>query len=213
MLTPILLAAAMVSRTGIPYVTDEKAGPPDLVQAIKSRRPNGQLLNLDRMLLHSPNYAKGWNGMFAAIRNQLALPGNLREVAIMAIGVLNKADYEWFQHEPEFLKAGGTQEQLAALKKLDPKPFNEAEKATLQLTIEMTRNVQPKQATIDRVRKLLPDDQVVELMGTIAGYNMVSRFVVATGLENETTKCAFRRRSGRGAGWRGRCRPRRPAPG
>jgi alkylhydroperoxidase family enzyme len=187
-MTAILLAAALVSKTGIPYVTDDKAGPPDLVQAIKSRRPNGQLLNLDRMLLHSPNFAKGWNGMFAAIRNQLALPGNLRELPIMAIAVLNKAEYEWIQHEPEFVKAGGTKEQLAAIRKLDPAPFNPAERAALQLTIEMTRDVQPKQATIDAVRKLLPDDQVVELIGTIAGYNMVSRFLLATGVEPESTK-------------------------
>ena len=34
---------------------------------------------------------------------------------------------------------------------------------------------------------MLPDDQVVELIGTIAGYNMVSRFVVATGLEPEAS--------------------------
>src|SRR6267378_7544867 len=134
-------SAQKVSKSGIPYLSDDQVGPPDLVAAIKSRRSGGRLLNLDRMLLHSPNFAKGWNGMFAAIRNQLALPGNLRELAIMAIGVLNKADYEWLQHEPEFLKAGGTQEQLAALKKLDPKPFNEAERAALQLTIEMTREV------------------------------------------------------------------------
>ena len=31
----------------------------------------------------------------------------------------------------------------------------------------------------------LPVDQVVELIGTIASYNMVSRFVVATGVELE----------------------------
>jgi alkylhydroperoxidase family enzyme len=35
------------------------------------------------------------------------------------------------------------------------------------------------------VRAVLPDDQVVELIGIIAGYNMVSRFVVATGVEME----------------------------
>jgi len=184
----LLLAAALVSKTGIPYVTDDKAGPPELVQAIKARRPAGQLWNLDRMLLQSPNFAKGWNGMFGAIRNQLALPGNLRELSIMAIAVLNKADYEWQAHEPEFVKAGGTKEQLAALKTLDPKPFDAKERAALQLTIEMTRDVQPKQATIDSVRKLLPDDQVVELIGTIAGYNMVSRFLLATGVEPESTK-------------------------
>jgi alkylhydroperoxidase family enzyme len=115
-------------------------------------------------------------------------PGKLRELPIMAIAVLNKAEYEWLQHEPEFVKAGGTPEQLAALRKLDPAPFDAKERAALQLTVEMTRDVQPKQATIDAVRKLLPDDQVVELIGTIAGYNMVSRFVVATGLEGEASK-------------------------
>ena len=187
-MTAILLAAAMVSKTGIPYLADDKAGPPDLVQAIKSRRPHGELWNLDRMLLHSPNFAKGWNTMFGAIRNQLALPGNLRELAILAIAVMNKADYEWQAHEPEFVKAGGTPAKLAAVRKLDPAPFSEVERAALQLTIEMTRDVKPKQATLDAVRKLLPDDQVVELIGTIAGYNMVSRFLLATGVDLEATK-------------------------
>ena len=41
---------------------------------------------------------------------------------------------------------------------------------------------------IDRVRKLIGDDQYVELAGTIAGYNMVSRFLLATGVEAEATK-------------------------
>ena len=187
-MTALLLAAALVSKTGIPYLADDQAGPPELVEAIRARRPGGKLLNLDRMLLHSPNFAKGWNSMFAAIRGNLALPGKLRELPILAIAVLNKAGYEWLQHEPEFLKAGGTQDELKALRALDPKPFNAAERAALQLTIEMTRDVQPKQATVDAVRKLLPDDQVVELIGTIAGYNMVSRFLLATGVEAEAAR-------------------------
>jgi alkylhydroperoxidase family enzyme len=179
-----------VSRSGIPYLSDGEVGPPDLVQAIRTRRKAGKLLNLDRMLLHSPSFAKGWNTMFAAIRGQLALPPRLRELAIMAIGTLNRAEYEWAQHEGEFLAAGGTREQLAALKDVaaasqDAKLFDEAERATLALTQEMTRNVAVADATMRRVRAVLPDQQVVELVGTIAGYNMVSRFVVAAGVELE----------------------------
>jgi alkylhydroperoxidase family enzyme len=182
-------AAGAVSRSGIPYVDEDKVEPKDLVEAIRARR-GGKLLNLDRMLLHSPNYAKGWNGMFAAIRNQLAVPAKLRETAIMAIGVLNDAEYEWAQHEKEYLKAGGTEAQLKRLRNMtaamnDAKLFDEAERATLALTSEMTRNVKVKPGTLKRIRAALPDDQVVELIGTIAGYNMVSRFVVATGVEVE----------------------------
>src|SRR5436190_18074815 len=197
-MTALLLLAALlsapaqvktVSQTGIPYVQDDKAGPPDLIEAIRARRPGHQLWNLDRMLLNSPSFAKGWNTMFGAIRGQLSLPGKLRELPIMAIAVMNKADYEWVAHEPEFLKAGGTKDQLAAIKSLkaDPKLFDETEQAALQLTMEMTRELKPKQATLDRIRKLLPDAQVVELIGTIAGYNMVSRFLLATGVDLEAT--------------------------
>jgi alkylhydroperoxidase family enzyme len=180
-----------VSRAGIPYKPDDdQAGPKEVVDAIRARRPGGKLLNLDRMLLHSPAFAKGWNGMFAAIRGQLAVPGKLRELTIMAIGTLNQAEYEWAQHEKEFLKAGGTEAQLAALKNVpaalkNTKLFDEAERATLALTDEMTRSIKVSEATMRRIRKILPDDQVVELVGTIAGYNMVSRFVVATGVELE----------------------------
>jgi len=178
-----------VSKSGIPYLPDDRAAPPELVNAIRARR-GGKLLNLDRMLLHSPNFAKGWNEMFAAIRNQLSLKGNLRELAIMTIAVLNKADYEWVQHEKEFLSAGGTREQLGALK--DPKAaeknaklFSEAERATLALTREMTRDIVVSGATIKRIRGSLSDQEVVELIGTISGYNMVSRFLIATGIDLE----------------------------
>ena len=128
--------------------------------------------------------------MFGAIRHQLSLSPKLRELAIVAIGVLNKADYEYAQHEPEFLKAGGIKEQLGALKDVpaalgNTKLFDEAERATLALTYEMTRNITVADATMKRVRAIFPDHQVVELAGTIAAYNMVSRFVVAIGIELE----------------------------
>ena len=184
-------APPKLSRSGLPYRPDnDQAGPPELVQAIRARRQGGKLLNLDRMLLNSPPFAQGWNAMFAAIRGKLSLVPKLRELAIMSVGVLNKAEYEWFQHEPDFLAAGGTREQLAALENpaaalADAKRFDEAERATLALTYEMTRDAKVSDATLMRVRAALPDQQVVELIGTIAGYNMASRFLVATGVEKE----------------------------
>lgn len=180
-----------ISLSGIPYRPDDAtAGPPELVSAIRARRAGGKLLNLDRMLLHSPAFAQGWNAMFAAIRGKLALPPRLRELAIMSIGVINRAEYEWRQHESEFLAAGGTKAQLDALRDpvsalSDSAHFDEAQRATLALTHEMTTKVAVSDATMRRVRAILPDSQVVELVGTIAGYNMVSRFVVATGVEME----------------------------
>ena len=191
---PAASAPLAVSRSGIPYRPDDAtAGPPEVVDAIRARRAGGRLLNLDRMLLQSPAYAQAWNTMFGAIRNKLTVPPRLRELAIMSIGAINRAEYEWGQHEPEFLKAGGTREQLAALQHpaaalTDARLFDEAERATLALTYEMTTAITVSPVTMRRVRAVLPDAQVVELIGAIAGYNMVSRFVVATGVEMEAAR-------------------------
>ena len=177
-----------VSRSGIPYrPDDDRAGPPDLVDAIRARRPGGKLLHLDRMLLHSHELARGWNGMLAAIRSRLELAPRLRELTVMAIAALNRASYEWAHHQAEFLAAGGSREQMAALGDIpaamkDEALFDEMERAALALTLEMTRDVAVSDVTMKRIRALLPDRQVVELVGTVAVYNMVSRFLVATGI-------------------------------
>jgi|ERR1041384_404290 alkylhydroperoxidase family enzyme len=177
-------------RAGIPYKPDDQLGPKDVVDTIRARRPGGKLLNVDRMLLHSPGLAKGWNALFGAIRGQLTVPAKLRELAIMAVGALNQADYEWTHHAPELLMAGGTPAQLAALKNIpaavkNTQLFNELERATLTLADEMTRSIKVSDATLQRIGAVLPPEQVVELIGTIAAYNMASRFLVATGVELE----------------------------
>ncbi|NVO08195.1 MAG: carboxymuconolactone decarboxylase family protein, partial [Rhodoferax sp.] len=160
----------MAGAPRIPVVPDAQLGPAAVVDAIRKRR-GGTLLNLDRMLLNSPAFAVGWNGFLGAVRNSLTLDPRLRELAICAVAVLNCADYEMLQHAPEFCQAGGSVAQLerlvdydAALR--DETRFNEAERAVLQLTLEMTRNVQVSDACFARVQQALGSPQAqVELVG------------------------------------------------
>ena len=170
----------------IAYLPQNHAEPEDLVAAIRQRR-GGELLNLDRMLLHSPAFARGWNGLLGAVRGELDLDPHLRELAICAVARLNGADYEFMHHAPEFLAAGGCAEQLSALHDIpvavdDRDLFSARERAVLALTYEMTRRVRVGEAHFAAIRALLPPQQVVELVGVIATYNMVSRFLVALGV-------------------------------
>lgn len=176
----------------IPYITDAdidaQRAPADLVEAIRARRANGKLLNLDRMLLHSPPIARGWNVFMGSIRRDLAVSPLLRELAICAVAKLNRAEYEWIQHAPELLAAGGTQVQLDALHKINDAPanftvFNELERLVLKLTEEMTRNIEVRPSTMNGLRSHLPDREVSEIVGVIASYNMVSRYLVALGID------------------------------
>jgi len=173
------------------YVPAEPAdGESELVARIRARR-GGTLLNLDRMLLNSPPFARGWNAHLGAVRADLALSPKLRELAVCAVAVLNDAEYELEQHAPEFYRAGGTPAQVQALRELsateaDTAAFDATESAVLRLTLEMTRDVRVTDATFERVRSALADERhVVELVGVIATYNMVSRFLVALQVDPE----------------------------
>lgn len=162
----------------------------DLVAQIEGRRAGG-LLNLDRLLLNSPPFARGWNSHHGAVRAELELDQKLRELAICGVGILNGAEYEFEQHAPELRRAGGTGAQLHALRRFeaaskDESLFDAVERAVMRLTLEMTRYVRVSDETFASVRSALSDERhVVELVGVIATYNMVSRFLVALEVELE----------------------------
>lgn len=174
----------------IPYQPKDIDEPRELVAAIRARR-GGTLLNLDRMLLHSPPLAEGWNGFLRAVRSELAVSPKLRELAICVVALLNRADYEYRHHAPAFLQSGGSATQLDALGRvgssgIDTMAFDAAERAVLELAVEMTRTVEVSAATMASVRAALANDRhVVEIVAVIATYNMVSRFLVALGVEPE----------------------------
>lgn len=173
----------------IAYQPENLAEPAALVDAIRARR-GGRLLHLDRMLLHSPPLAAGWNGYLKAIRTELALDPRLRELAMCVVASLNGAHYEFHHHAPEFVRAGGTAQQVEALRQPVQALqmaglFDDAALAALRLTIEMTRQVSVDDDTFAVIHAVLGDRQTVELVGVIATYNMVSRFLVALGIEPE----------------------------
>ena len=58
------------------------------------------------------------------------------------------------------------------------------ERAALRLTLDMTRQVKVRPEIIEHARVPFGEQQLVELMGTIAGYNMVSRFLVVLGIDD-----------------------------
>lgn len=174
----------------IPYKPHDDAGPEAVVAPIRARR-GGTLLNLDRQLLHSPPLATGWNHLMGAVRTELSLPADLREIAICVVATINRAPYEFIHHAPVLRAAGASQAQVDALHDVDAALvasglFDEVEQATIRLAVEMTRSVQVADATFDAARRALGDDRLlVELVGTIASYNMVSRVIVALGIEPE----------------------------
>ena len=171
----------------IPYLTDDQVGPPELVAAIQARR-NGPLVELDRILLHSPAVAEGWNAFFARIRGQLELPAHPRELAMCAVAMLNGAEFELFHHAPLFLAAGGTQVQVDLLRQLASDAdavlasplWSDTDRVLLRVVVQSTRQVAVSDEAFAAARAVLGSDRLLlDLLTVTAAYNMVSRLLVA----------------------------------
>ncbi|OZC84027.1 carboxymuconolactone decarboxylase [Rhodococcus sp. 06-412-2C] len=154
-------------------------GTGEVADRVRARR-GGHLTPLDEALLHSEPFADGWNILLGAVRSSMALPGVLRELAICRIAALNGADYEWRAHAPLAHAEGLTDQQVAALRLgADTASLEDDHQLVLAYTDAMTRSVTVPDELSAAVHKRLGTKQLVELTGTIAAYNMVSRFLVA----------------------------------
>ena len=162
----------------LPYADLAQPELQPLVQRITSER--GQVLHLYQMLLHSPPLAEGWLGFLTNVRQRLHLSGALRELVIMQVAHLNGAPYEAEQHAPLALKEGWTRAQLDALPQWEASSaFSPVQQAALRLADTMTRDIHVPAQQMHELRQHLSEREVVELVGTVAAYNMVSRFLEA----------------------------------
>jgi alkylhydroperoxidase family enzyme len=175
------------------WTPEAKPQPPDLVQAILQRR-GGALLNLDRALLWSEPLARGWNVYLKNVRTGLGASRRLRELGICTVALITGAAYEYHHHAPDFIAAGGTQEELDALQTwlagpaAAPAPAPLAGDAALvaRYAAQMTRDVRVDDALFAQLQERFDTTELVEITAAIATYNMVARFLVALGVTPET---------------------------
>ncbi|MBN3779130.1 carboxymuconolactone decarboxylase family protein [Burkholderia sp. Ac-20345] len=173
-----------MSETRVVPWQDGEPAPEALLAAMRSRRPGGELIGIDRVLLRSEPLATGWNELLRRVRADFSLPLVHRELIMLRVAVLNGADFEWNVHYPAYLAAGGTRAQSEALKEaeINSQLFDNAECALIRLTDQSTRQVHVDADVIAELKSHFGERQTVEAVATAAAYNMVSRFLVALGI-------------------------------
>ena len=155
--------------------------PKELLAEIQGRRPNGELIGIDRLLLRSFPLAKGWNELLVRVRTEFGLSLEYRELIMLRVSVMNGAIFQWNVHEPAYIQAGGKKEKALALKnkKFDTSLFSKEELALIELTDQSTLNVTVEESVIANLKGTFGETHTVEAVATVAAYNMVSRFLVA----------------------------------
>lgn|ERR1035437_474869 len=146
----------------------------------------GRVLNLFKTMAHSPQVGFRFFRLGNAILFKGVVPPNLRELAILRVGHLNRAIYEWTQHVPIALRVGVRQAQIDALQDWEYSiEFNDIEKSILRYTDEETLNIRVKEETFAAVRAILSEEGVVELTTAIGYYGMVCRILETLQVELE----------------------------
>ena len=170
--------------------------PPELLQTVLARR-GGEFFNLDKALLWSGPVATGWHAYFQHVRANLTAPRKLCELGICTVALLTGADYEYHHHAPDFLKAGGREDELSALvQSVQQDPVNGVTQAALgpverlvvQYAAQMTQNIQVDDALFQSLQSHMDTTALVELTTVIASYNMVSRILIALQIRPEVSK-------------------------
>jgi alkylhydroperoxidase family enzyme len=157
-----------------------------LVERIRAGR-RGELLNIYRLLLHSPPLAQSWFDHFNAVRWRTRLPGRLRELVIIRIAHLHRMAYVLRQHVPKLALADGVSvAECDALADWPPSPFFDArERAALAHADEMVRTGTVADATFDGLRAHFDEQAIVELTVLIGSYIMHNRVFAALQIDLE----------------------------
>ena len=175
------------------WTPEQHPQPTELVNAILARR-GGSLLNLDKALLWSEPVASGWNTYMGKVRTGLSTSRKLCELGICTVALLTGAHYEYHHHAPDFLKAGGSQAELEALKRavssnpseiVTDAALDEMSRWVVQYAAQMTQRVKVDATLFKQLQSKLNTTEIVELTTAIAAYNMVARLLVALEINPE----------------------------
>ena len=158
----------------------------ELIGKIKGAR-GGRLINIYRLMLHSPALANAWFDLNQAVRYGTELDGQSRELAVIRVAVLNDVEYVQRAHGPAYaLKEGLTPEQVAALSDWRASQlFNAQQRALLAYTDAMTENIEVTDDVFNDARRHFSERQMVELTMLVGAYNMLTRFLKALKVDPE----------------------------
>ena len=140
----------------------------------------GRISVLYQVLLNSAPLATGWEAMLTAVRKRSSIPADLRDLMILRVAVLNRAPYEFDAHVPHAQCAGLSDAKISAVREPGVSAlFTSDEGLVLELADAMTRDIEVPDPLMQRVQARFDARGVVEVVATVAAYNMVSRLLVA----------------------------------
>jgi 4-carboxymuconolactone decarboxylase len=137
--------------------------------------PRGRVEGPLRVWLTSPDLADKAQQLGAFCRFGSSLPARLSELAILVTGAHWKAAFEWYSHAPLAIAAGVAPAAVEAIRVGGKPQFaNEDEAAVYAFARELHTAQRVGAATYQRAVEVIGEKAVVELVGILGYYSLVS---------------------------------------
>jgi 4-carboxymuconolactone decarboxylase len=142
--------------------------------------PRGAVQGPLRVWLQSPNLAQNAQALGAFCRFGTSLPPRLSELAILIMGAYWRAGFEWHVHAPIAITAGISPEVAEAIRtRGKPQFVQDDEAAIYAFARELIDGHAVSDPTYRAVEDCLGKTRIVELVGILGYYGLISMTIVA----------------------------------
>lgn len=145
--------------------------------------------NLFRAYVHSPEAFRNFSRLGGYIRSRSTLDPRLRELAILQVGYLTRAEYEYTHHiqlgRDQFGVSDDDIRAIAAETAGEDSGLPDLDRAVLRLAREMTEELAGAEDTFAAVLDALGAEHTVDLVTTIGFYCMVVRVLFTLDIDLE----------------------------
>jgi alkylhydroperoxidase family enzyme len=143
-----------------------------------------RVLNIFRTLAHHPKLMKRWLVFGNHVLAKSTLTPRDREIAILRVGWLCQAGYEWGQHVVIGKTAGLSDEEIERITKgPEAEGWSPAETALLRATDELHADSFVGDATWSSLTEHYSTQQLMDLVFTVGQYHLVSMALNTFGVQ------------------------------
>lgn len=162
----------------IPYPPEGEALPDVLENGMRT-------INVQRMMMHlTPALRDRMTALGMGLLQEGILDPQLRELALVRVGLLSNAPYEVHHHDALARTVGVPQAKLDALRKdVIGDSFTTEEQAVLRFTDDIVKNVRPGDAELAELQRHLSSAEIMELVLVTGMYMTVSRILETFGVD------------------------------
>jgi len=155
-------------------------------ELMESLRRDGHVYNIFGTLAHHPQLLKRWLVFASHVLNKSTLPAREREIAILRMGWLCRAQYEWGHHVAIGKQAGLSDDDINRITEGPDAAGLDPFEATLLRAIDgLHANTFIDDATWKALAERYSTQQLLDFLFTAGQYKMVSMVLNSVGVQLE----------------------------